>query len=421
MIDVIRTHIYGFMQSRNMPQQVKSVLSKIMTCRTSILDGHVYQCPSCQDQINVYNSCGDRHCPLCSGAKRGDWLDRAKSLVRPMINYFQVVFTLPDLLYPLALGNRKKLYDLLFHSAWEALSQRLRETGKFQPAALMVLHTWNQRMEHHPHLHVIVPGGGPSLDGSQWIKSRHPTEPRRKKPCLDDNTKLGRAFRECYLAGLKRLFVDQKLKLEGPWSELMEPEKLAEWLADLEFKDWNVFIQAPPNETSKPEDALKYLTRYMTGGPISDSRLLSVENGAVTFVARSKNKRAGNPPVEVSLSANEFLRRWCLHILPKGFTKARYYGGYHGSKRDEYLKLCEQLLPTQPTPSLAPDAPQTTSSSITSEPVAATTPKCPKCQIATICIGSKPRPSWRDVFDSRSYSTHKMVLPIHGRTYIPDD
>lgn len=400
-----------------MAPQVKSVLSKIMVCRTAILDGHLYKCPSCDHRIHVYNSCGDRHCPQCAGAKRADWLNKASELILPGVNYFQVVFTLPDKLSGLILGNRRQLYALLFRSAWRALNQLLRQNGQFQPAALMVLHTWNQQLEHHPHIHAIVPGGGSSLDGSRWITSRHPTHRHRKKPFLVDNLELGRLFRQVFLRDLSQMAKTGKLKLEGQWCMLQDPKQLKRWRDELRKTDWNVFIQGPPKGMSDPKDALMYLTRYMTGGPISDRRLVSDKDGKVTFMARSKNKRAGNPSKPVEVSGAEFVRRWSMHILPKGFTKARYYGGYHSSKREAYLKLCRELLP--------PPSPQPQEPKLRTNETDDTCPsplKCPRCQTDMTCIVKQRRPSWKDVFNVRSYSSHVTLLPVDlGQFYKPDD
>lgn len=141
MIDLLRAYTPSFLRCWAVAQQVKSVLAKVLLCRTATLKGHVYECPQCQSRKNVYNSCVDRHCPQCGGAKRADWLSKTSELILPNINYFQVVFTLPDKLSSLILGNRKPLYDLLFRSAWRALDKTLRETGQFQPAAHLVLHT----------------------------------------------------------------------------------------------------------------------------------------------------------------------------------------------------------------------------------------------------------------------------------------
>lgn len=416
-MDIIRKYVFDQHSRRAMAPQVKSVLSKIMVCRTPILDGHLYKCPSCDHRINVYNSCGDRHCPQCAGARRADWLDKASKLILPGVHYFQVIFTLPDKLSPLILGNRRQLYSLLFRSVWQSLSTLLREAGQFQPAALMVLHTWNQRLDHHPHIHAIVPGGGPSLNGQRWVSSRHPKQPRRKKPYLVDNIELGRLFRKIFIRRLKRLIQTGKLKLDVQWSMLPKSKQLKQWLGELQQTDWNVFIQGPPKASSDPQDALKYLTRYMTGGPISDRRMVSDKNGRVTWLARSKDKRAGNPQVPVEVSGHEFVRRWAMHILPKGFTKSRYYGGYHPSKRKDYLQDCRRLLP--PVKSLQSQTSEQESIGQQEEYA----PNCPRCESPMLCVAFRPRPSWKDVFQRRSYSTHSTVLPVHGsgRYYVPDD
>lgn len=141
MIDLLRRYTPSFMAWCRVAQQVQSVLSKILLCRTPVLKGHVYRCPACDSRINMYNSCTDRHCPQCSGARRADWLDKTRELLLPAVNYFQVIFTLPDRFSPLILGNRRELYDLLFHAAWKSLQEELQQEAKFHPAAVMVLHT----------------------------------------------------------------------------------------------------------------------------------------------------------------------------------------------------------------------------------------------------------------------------------------
>jgi|GEM_PF-1390040 len=158
VIDLLRQYTPAYLDrfGRQAVPQVQSVLAKLALCRTSALGGHTYECPQCQHRCQVYNSCLDRHCPLCGGGRRADWLDKTSELLLPKIDYFQVVFTLPDDLWPLMLGNRRPTYRLLFHAAWEALGEVLREELGCEPAALMVLHTWNQRLEHYPHLHALV-------------------------------------------------------------------------------------------------------------------------------------------------------------------------------------------------------------------------------------------------------------------------
>jgi hypothetical protein len=331
-------------------------------------------------------------------------LDKTGQLLQEGVNYFQLVYTLPDSFSALILGNRRELYDLLFRSAWQALDEVLQETGKFQPAALMVLHTWNQELGHHPHVHAVVPGGGPSQDGKRWVTSRHPTERNRKKPYLVDNVLLGRRFREKFAEGFRRLVLGGKLRLEGKWARLLQPKGLEAWLRKVTASDWNVFIEGPPDGKSDPADLLKYLARYLTGGPISDRRILRDEQDRVTFWARSKNKAAGNPSRPVELPGKEFVRRWSMHILPKGYTRTRCYGGYHGSKRQAYGKRCRELLP--------PPSSQPVASPQRSERIEPTLRVCPRCLIPMCCIVNHRRPSWWEVFDRRIYADPAIYSPV---------
>jgi hypothetical protein len=326
-------------------------------------------------------------------------------LVLPKVNYFQVIFTLPSGLSGLILGNRKALYDLLFHSAWRALDETLRATGKFQPAAQFVLHTWNQRLDHHAHIHALVPGGGPSLDGRRWITSRHPKQRRRRKPFLVDNAELGKKFREHYIDGLRRLVLKGKLRLDGEWFRLQDPMKLEAWLEELTATDWNVFVEGPPHGESRPTDVLKYLARYMSGGPISDRRLISDEDGVVTFWARSKDKGKGKRSEKFPLKGTEFVRRWTMHILPKGYTRSRAYGGYHGTKRAVYLDCCRELL------GIAADDPATADDPLDARE--ASGPTCPHCEIAMLCVRQQSRPSWKKIFERGIYADAAIYSPMH--------
>jgi len=380
--------------------QVQSTLAKLSLCRTAALGGRKLQCPSCDHQAIVYNSCGDRHCPRCRGAKRAEWLGKTEELVLPQVTYFQVVFTLPDLLSPLILGNRRATYALLMRTAWRALKEVLREEQGIEPAAMMVLHTWNQELDHHPHVHTLVAGGGPSLDGTRWINTRHPRQRRRKKPYLANNRRLQEKFKEHFCDGLKRLHRKGLIEFEPPVLPARDDEDrdepdFSEWTDRLVQRDWNVFIEAPP-ENSQPEHMLKYLARYLTGGPIADGRLISHEKGEITFWARGKNKSAGNQPRRFTLPGVEFARRWAMHILPKGFTKTRCYGGYSCRHRADYLQRCRQLLRiVEPAAELASEPP------LEDEPL--DQPRaCPHCQTEMICVASPLRPSWRDLFNKHA-------------------
>ena len=396
--DLLQEYVLEFVQRhpRGAVPQVQSTLAKLSLCRTAALGWHKLKCSACEYTCLVYNSCGDRHCPRCGGAKRADWLDKATQLLLLKVNYFQVVFTLPDLLSGLALGNRREVYALLMRTAWRALREVLRQTQGIEPAALLVLHTWNQELDHHPHVHALVPGGGPSLNGSKWITTGHPRQRRRKKPYLADNGLLGERFKHYFVIGLKRLHATGRIAFDPPQLPGVDEPDFAEWLDRIAEQAWNVFIEGPPAH-SQPAHMVKYLARYLTGGPISDGRLISHDSGMITFWARSKNKTEGNKPRPFPLSGVEFMRRWSLHILPKGFTKTRSYGGFSCRHRQDYLQRCRQLLQI-PEPEEEPPSALSLGDELPQAPC-----KCPRCGAPMVCVASTPRPSWRDLF--RNHAT----------------
>jgi hypothetical protein len=200
----------------------------------------------------------------------------------------------------------------------------------------MMLHTWNQELDHHPHLHALVPGGGPSLDGGRWITSRHPTQRNRRKPYLVDNVVLGRRFRKKFTDGFRRLVRGGKLHLEGAWSKLLGPRELESWLAEVTESDWNVFIEGPPNDKSTPDQVLKYLARYMTGGPISDGRIIGDENlshptaPSAPFNAQSIRRGPGERlkpwhasfPDPLRIDCSTFFCRFKARFQCSGFSKS---------------------------------------------------------------------------------------------------
>ena len=370
------------------------MLTKLKLCRTEKLRDRLYECPSCQRLSRVFNSCGDRNCPQCSGARRANWLEKTRGLLLKDVNYFQVVFTIPDFLSWLILGNRREMYALLFRSAWRSLRDELLKQN-IEPAGLLVLHTWNQQLQHHPHIHALVPGAGPSANKDAdpcWVTAKDPNNPRRRKPFLVNNVELGQTFRDKFARGLGALLRKQRLKLTDEWQLLADPKVRRSWLKSLRTSNWNVFIAGPPHGKSDPQQLMKYLARYMTGGPISDSRIVSDENGMVTFLARSKEKGVGQE--KVKLPGAEFVRRWSLHILPKGFTRSRCFGGYHGRNRKSYLETCRQLLSQPESQPLPAEKPADNSVENATEKPQRQAPLCPHCQVEMNCIASEPRPSW---------------------------
>jgi len=393
---------------RQAAPQVQSTLAKLSLCRTAALGGRRYRCGSCHHECTVYNSCGDRHCPQCSGAKRADWLTSAAELLLPGIDYFQVVFTIPDKLSSLALGNRREVYDLLFHSAWRALREVIEEEQGFEASAAMVLHTWNQKLQPHAHVHAIVPGGGPSLTGERrWVPAQrrgHRSRPRRRsrprhdRPYLVDADELRQRFRNVFLDGLRRLHRQGLLQLDGQYRRLRNTSAFEAWLKPLEHVAWVTYIEPPPSENAAPEHVLKYLARYLTGGPISDHRLISSEQGDVAFWART-GKTPGGEGAETqpyTLSGTEFVRRWSLHILPKGYVKTRRFGGYSNRHRKRSIAECRDLLRAE---GVEPqdDSPQPCESTVSQ---LADECRCPKCGQLMRCIATANRSSWSVVMSS---------------------
>lgn len=405
------------MYSDRLAHQVQSVLAKVELCRTKALGGHVYRCTNCKFELPVYNSCRDRHCPQCSGGQRAQWLEKVSELFLPKINYFQIVFTLPSQLTSFTLGNRRPLLDLLLRAAWQGLDALLRETAGVTPAATLVLHTWNQELDVHPHVHALVPGSFPSLDGQQWITPKHPQHKRRRQAYLCNVADLSERFRQKFVQGLRLLHRQGKLNFEQ--QSAADPVAFEAWLAELEAIDWNVYIQGPPRQGAAPTQVAKYLARYMTGGPISDSRLISYDGEEVWFRARSRDKRNESRPFR--LGGRQFVLRWSQHILPKGFTKSRTYGGYHNTKRAEYLAMCRQLLSASATGDSPP------ASLPPSEEISAVQParQCPHCQAEMTSGGPPSRVSWREVLEGpyRPHwyhaftSSHRASMQWHRNGY----
>ena len=412
MIDILRDHTFEFMwlHHARLAHQVQSVLAKLQLCRTKALGGHKYRCPGCEWELPVYNSCRDRHCPLCSGGASAKWLERTARLLLPEVKYFQVVFTLPGQLAAFSMGNRSAIFDLLLRSAWEGLDGLLRESLGVAPAASLVLHTWNQELDVHPHVHALVPGSFPSLDGQQWISGQHPKHKRRRKAYLCDRSELSARFQKRFLAGLEKLFEQGELKFQDPADACAAAFQT--WLGELRAMNWNVYIQGPPSEQSQPAHVAKYLARYMGGGPISDARIISYDGQRVEFWARSRNKK--NKPRPFPLSGREFVRRWSQHILPKGFTKSRSYGGFHNTKRADYLQRCRELLARD---SDAAEAIDTAPPPADDGTCVVSSPKCPRCDCQMVPHGEAARPGWQAVLHGPDRPDwYYAFLGSHGRS-----
>lgn len=326
---------------------VQSTLAKLSLCRTSALGGRWYECSDCRKITKLYNSCGDRHCPGCSGGKRRDFSQRAGKLLLDQVDYYQVVFTLPDVISTLALGNRQEIANVLFASAWKALKKTITNEQGYDPAALMVLHTWNQKLESHWHVHALVPGGGPSLCDGSWKKATAPPVEgdADDRAYLVDAINLRQSFRKFAISHLQRLRKAGKLQYGGSLESLRCDDAWDKMIDRIERQDWVSYIEPPPTETSRAEHVVRYLTRYLTGGPISDHRIVSADDLEVTFLAR-EGKRVGGErkQVPLTLETPEFLRRWCLHIQPDQLTKTRSWGGWSNTRAEAYREQCVRAL-----------------------------------------------------------------------------
>ena len=325
-----------------------------------------------------------------------------RPLLQGGVDVYQVVFTMPDELSSLALGNRREIFRLLFHSAWQSLKCVIENEQQFEPAAAMVLHTWNQHLESHVHVHAVVPAGGPSLTNpEEWKSATPPPYERQSRPWLVDADVLRYEFRKRFLTGLRRLHAQNKLKLEGKWCVLRNQAAFELFLKPLKEKSWVTYIEPPPSKESRPEDVIKYLARYLTGGPISDRRLISYDGSTVTFSARKGTTHGGSDETEdVPLPAGEFVRRWCLHILPQGFSKSRRYGGWSSQHQQRYVKQCRELLSRDgQQDGRTSEVPPATSDSTPAAAEPFERP-CPICGHGLERLEFVHRTSWRDIFSS---------------------
>ena len=333
LADVVRTHRDAFLASRGgrLSRAERRVLDDIAGCRTAACGAHVERCNDCGHQRIAYNSCRNRHCPKCQESTRAEWLVKHERDVLP-IQYFHVVFTIPHELADLALQNKREVYGLLFRASAETLCQIAADPKHLgaQIGFLSVLHTWGQNLQHHPHVHCLVSGGGIALDRSRWLSCR----PGFFLPVRV----LSRLFRGKFLGQLRRAFDQGRLDFHGGLAHLRSPSSFYEYLAPLYHKEWAIYSKPP---FAGPDVVLRYLARYTNRVAISNSRLLAVGQH-VTFLWKDYRHRGKQR--RMTLSAVQFLRRFLLHILPQGFMRIRHYGFLANRSRRVKLDLCRQLL-----------------------------------------------------------------------------
>lgn len=333
--DVLRLHGKAFFEKHPQPPHVGSALNLIRICRTAALGGHLDRCPGCGFERPSYNSCRNRHCPKCQTAAKQEWLEKRKSELLD-VPYFHCVFTLPHELNPLILQNKALGLSLLFKSVGETLTGFARHPQwklEGQPGFIAVLHTWNQELSDHFHLHVILPAG--VLRGGAFIRA-----PQAR--FLFPVKALGSVFAAKYRDHLLSAFKKGKIEFHGKLSPLAAEPVFKHLLNDTKKKNWNVYAKRP---FGGPAQVLEYLGRYTHRVAISNHRITRIRDGSVTFTVR--NRKQGTTE-ERTLTAEEFLRRFSLHILPPGFMKIRAYGFLSNTRKKEALPVIRAALGMQP-------------------------------------------------------------------------
>ena len=330
--DIFREHWAEYRQNHGVAAEQARVVGALMACRTAALGGRIDQCSECGALVFRFNSCRDRHCNQCQKYERAKWVEQQKILTLP-IAYFHVVFTTDHALNPLFRQNKVAMYDLLFETVSEVLKGEAKRVLGCEVGVTAVLHTWGQQMEEHIHLHTIVTGGGLSLDGQRWVSGK-------SQRYLVDVVALSAVYRDRLLKGIGRLYEQGRLKLAGGDAGLDVPQLLAE----LGTKPWEVYMKP----FAGAEIVTEYLSRYVHQVAISNYRLESIAGGEVKFRYYDNRERAEagekGPEKVLTVTAEEFIRRFLLHILPTGFVRIRYYGLHHSHARKEKLPRCRQLL-----------------------------------------------------------------------------
>ena len=345
--DIVRQHGDRFLDTHQawVTGQHRRVLRAIAQCRTAALGGHRDRCEQCAQPALSYNSCRDRHCPKCLTAARNAWVAAREQELLP-VGYVHLVFTMPEPLARLALVNKRVVYDLLFQAAAETLQQVAANPKRLggDIGGLMVLHTWGQRLQHHPHVHCVVPMGGLAPERNRWIHAR----PRFFLPI----PVLRQVYRGKLVAGLREAYRQGRLSFPGRLAPLRTAVAFSAFLRSLYRQTWVVYAKPP---FGSPAHVLHYLARYTHRVAISNHRLVAVTDDAVSF--RWKDYRHGSQVRTLTLDVDEFLRRFLRHVLPKRFVRIRYFGFLASRCRTRGLPQCRQALAGAPTPPVEPPSP----------------------------------------------------------------
>ena len=387
--DIFNLHGDEYRKNHSLPIHIQKTMIAIETCRTVALGGHVDECDECGHVRISYNSCRNRHCPKCQTLAKERWLFERKKDLLP-VEYFHVVFTIPEELNYLALTNQKEVYSILFKTVSETLLELAIDT-KYLGAQIgftSILHTWGQNLMHHPHIHCIVPSGGLSTDGSRWINS--------KKDFFIPVKVMSRKFRGKFLYYLKQSYYSNKLKMLGENKELLEKYIFQHFVDGLYQKEWVVYCKPP---FGSPEHVLEYLGRYTHRVAISNNRLVELTNENVTF--KWRDYRDNNKEKLMTVTAEEFIRRFLMHVLPSKFVKIRHYGILSNRNRVTKLKRCKEL--TGFVPSIE-DIPKLSSMELLFKLTGIDLNNCPCCTKGKMVRQGKLQP--------QNYSPHNPMVKI---------
>ena len=340
LADIFRQHGPAYRQEHELPWHEQALMWAIEACRTPALGGVAEWCGHCGYNHVKYRSCRNRHCPKCQGLACAHWLQQRQAELLP-VEYFHVVFTVPESIASIAYYNKKAVYDFLFRATSRTLITIAGDPKRLgvEIGFFAVLHSWGQNLHFHPHLHCVVPGGGLSPQQDRYIHNR--------RRFLLPVKVLSACFRRIFLDELNQAHADGKLKFFGDLAELADPSRFAQFLAPLKNSKWVVYAKPP---FGGPDKVLEYLGRYTHRVAISNQRLLALDQGQVTFAW--KDYRDGQKK-RMTVSADEFIRRFLLHSLPPGFQRIRYYGFLANCHRAAKLALCRRLL-SSPASQLLP-------------------------------------------------------------------
>lgn len=332
--DIFRLHGPGYRQKHDLPFHQLRLMHDIESCRTSVLGGHVERCDHCAEERISYNSCCNRHCPKCQSAARTKWVESRKAELLP-IDYYHVVFTIPEQLNDIVLRNKHRLYKILFATSAETLQTIAADPRHLgaQIGFFSILHSWGQNLLFHPHIHCVVTGGGVRADRTSWVSCKPgfflPVEV------------LSQLFRRLFLEAVEEAYRNNLLRFPCTIARLQTPAAFRKLISSLKHIDWVVYAKAP---FGGPQRVLEYLGRYTHRVALDNRRILNVSDGNVTFQYKQYRSADAHKSRTMTVEADEFIRRFLLHALPPGLPRIRHYGLFAGRTKKQNLALCRDLL-----------------------------------------------------------------------------